>query len=175
MRYKNILIHIFGIWHNHYIYHGVFSYSENFHKFATFEEKYNLTWHCTWMRTYVIRCIYFKKYMFLNSYIFQRHTQRSLFADRPPLLPLLQKNIRVVDSFLSYCKRFLWITLHAGLGHLKKYCCEKLNFFVTVGKCPNGTRFARCHLRAQECPGPPPPPLAQVMHSPLWNLLCTGP
>ncbi len=23
--------------------------------------------------------------------------------------------------------------------------------------CPNGTRFARCHLRAQECPGPPPP------------------
>jgi hypothetical protein len=23
---------------------------------------------------------------------------------------------------------------------------------------PNGTRFARCHLRAQECPGPPPPP-----------------
>ncbi len=40
---------------------------------------------------------------------------------------------------------------------------------------PNGTRFAWYHLRTPEVSWAPSPPLAQVMHSPLWNLLCTGP
>jgi hypothetical protein len=32
---------------------------------------------------------------------------------------------------------------------------------------PKWHSLCSCHLRAQECPGPPPPPLALVIHSPL--------
>jgi hypothetical protein len=35
------------------------------------------------------------------------------------------------------------------------FSVAQLYFFICINMGPNGTRCARCHLRAQECPGPP--------------------
>ncbi len=66
-------------------------------------------------------------------------------------------------------------TYFNNLEQIKHMAAKYNNYLLTYDYYgPNGTRFARCHLRAQECPGPPHPHWPKYCIRP-YEIYCTWP